>query len=224
MGNTTNFNLPYPEASSIPDGPNQIRALAEAVDGLLIPLDAPAEFGSNVEIVGSLGVQGDTFVEALDATSVTTGSLTTGSVAVGSQDWTGEWLDFNPNWNTEAGTDPNIGNGTLTARYIQVGKTVHFQITLIAGSTTTFGDSTSGYWRFNLPVAPRWESVGYALVRDFNSGFRYTGCVELNPVVNNGIVRVNCPVDGSNSSVHFQNPMTWANGDSLRISGTYEVN
>jgi len=31
-------------------------------------------------------------------------------------------------------------------------------------------------------------------------------------------------VDGSNSSVHFQNPMTWANGDSLRISGTYEVN
>lgn len=225
MGTTSNFNLPYPEPSSQPNGPAQIKALAEAVDELLIPLDAPAEFQSNVEVMGTLGVQGDTYVEDLDAASITTSDLSvSGDVTVGSQDWTGEWLDFDPNWNTEAGSDPDIGNGTLIGRYIQIGKTVHFQITLIGGSTTSFGDSTSGYWRFNLPVAPRWESVAYALSRDSSSGFRYTGCCELNPAVTNGILRVNTPVDGSNGSVHYQNPFPWADGDSLRISGTYEVN
>jgi hypothetical protein len=225
MGTTTNFNLPYPEPSNTPDGPAQIQALAEAVDGYLIPLSAPAEFGSSVEVAGNLGVQGDTFLEDLEASTVTATDLdVSGDVTVGSQEWTGEWLDFNANWNCEAGSSPDVGNGTLTARYIQVGKTVHFHITLIAGSTTSFGNSTSGYWRFNLPVAPRWEAVAYALARDFNSGFRYTGCVELNTVVTNGIIRVNTPVDGSNGSVHYQNPFVWATGDSLRISGTYEVN
>jgi hypothetical protein len=224
MGNTTNFNLPYPELSNSPNGPAQIQALAEAVDALLITTTDPVEFGSSVEVVGNLGVQGDTFVEDLDATSVTATSLTATNVTVGTQVWSGAWVAFNPNWNTEAGASPNVGNGSLTARYIQMGKTVSFQITLAAGTTTTFGDSTSGYWRFNLPVAPRMESVAYVLCRDFNTGNRFTGACELNTAVTNGIIRVNAPVTGSNTSVHYQNPFMWATSDTMRISGTYEVN
>jgi hypothetical protein len=225
MGSTTNFNLPYPEPSNTPDGPAQIQALAEAVDGYLIPLSAPAEFGSSVEVVGNLGVQGATTVEDVTATSVTTADFeATGDVTVQGQVWTGAWLDFNPNWNCEAGSSPDVGNGTLTARYIQVGKTVHFQITLVAGTTTTFGNSTSGFWRFNLPVAPRMESVAYVLCRDFNSGNRFTGACELSTAITNGVLRVNAPVDGSNGSVHYQNPFVWTTSDTMRISGTYEVN
>jgi hypothetical protein len=176
-------------------------------------------------VVGNLGVQGATTVEDVTATSVTTADFeATGDVTVQGQVWTGAWLDFNPNWNCEAGSSPDVGNGTLTARYIQVGKTVHFQITLVAGTTTTFGNSTSGFWRFNLPVAPRMESVAYVLCRDFNSGNRFTGACELSTAITNGVLRVNAPVDGSNGSVHYQNPFVWTTSDTMRISGTSTLN
>lgn len=221
MGTTSNFNLPYPEPSNIPDGPNQIRALAEAVDNLLIPTDAPVEFGSHVEVVGNLGVQGDTYVEDLDAASITTSGLSvSGAVTVGSQNWNGEWLDFNANWTTSSGASPDIGNGTLIARYIQVGKTVHFTIVLEAGSTTSFGDG--GYWQFNLPVQARYGFTATAAFRHSSPAQYVTGSCDCRSSSGgiNAIIRINTP---SGIAVRNSEPFTWGSGDTMKISGTYEA-
>ncbi|MFJ5150829.1 hypothetical protein ACIQCF_04470 [Streptomyces sp. NPDC088353] len=60
----------------------------------------------------------------------------------------GAWTTYTPTW-TAATTNPALGNGTLTGRYMKIGRTVLVQITLTMGSTTTYG---SGTYNFSLPV------------------------------------------------------------------------
>ncbi|MBF8189129.1 hypothetical protein ITP53_26035 [Nonomuraea sp. K274] len=219
MGTTTNFDLPYPESSSTPNGPAQIKALAEAVDNLLIPLDAPAEFASNLEVVGNLGVQGDTFVEALEATSVTTTNLEATNVTVGSQDWTGEWMDFDPNWTSASGASPDIGNGTLTARYMQLGKTVFFNIYLAGGSTTVWG---GGFWQFSLPVQANNSFTAACSYRDNSIPLNVAGSADIrnNPGGTNAIIRSNVPTGAAVSNTI---PFTWATADTYKVTGVYEA-
>lgn len=218
MGTTTNFNLPYPEPSNIPDGPSQIRALAEAVDNLLIPTDAPVEFGSHVEVVGNLGVQGDSFVEDLDADTITANTVETTNLVVSGN--FGQWMDFDPNWTTSAGDDPAIGNGTLTGRYIQIGKLVVFNIVLVAGSTTNFG--SGGFWQFNLPVQAAQSFTAACSYRDNSAPSNIVGSADCRATAGgvNGIIRSNVP---SGTAVNASNPFVWASGDTYKVSGFYEA-
>lgn len=59
------------------------------------------------------------------------------------------WTPYNPTWGAVSGAAPTIGNGTLSGRYQQVGKTVHFIAQITMGSTTTYG---SAQWTLSLPV------------------------------------------------------------------------
>lgn len=59
---------------------------------------------------------------------------------------TWEWQTWSPTF-----TNMTIGNGTVTARYIQIGKTVIFSINILWGSTT----SIAGTPTFTLPVTSR---------------------------------------------------------------------
>jgi hypothetical protein len=84
------------------------------------------------------------------------------SVALASEAWTA----YTPVW-TAPTTNPVLGNGTLTGQYMaQNGKTIHYRIVLIMGSTTTYG---SGMYLLSLPVASSANShiagygVGYNL-------------------------------------------------------------
>jgi len=61
----------------------------------------------------------------------------------------GAWQTYVPTW-TGSGSNPVIGNGSIIGRYTQIGRTVHFRIKIIAGSTTTFG---SGTYDFGLPTS-----------------------------------------------------------------------
>lgn len=58
------------------------------------------------------------------------------------------WTTYTPTW-TSTGTAPAIGNGSLTGRYMKIGRTVIVEINMIAGATTTFG---TGNYSFSLPV------------------------------------------------------------------------
>lgn len=59
----------------------------------------------------------------------------------------GAWASYAVTW-TALTTNPSIGNGTLTGRFIRVGKMVTAAIKMIPGTTTTFGN---GEWRFSMP-------------------------------------------------------------------------
>ncbi|MEV7908381.1 hypothetical protein, partial [Streptomyces anulatus] len=129
------------------------------------------------------------------------------------------WTSFTPTW-TGSTTNPVIGNGTLAGAFLQVGKTIHFRIAMVAGSTTTFG---SGTWSFNLPVAAAAVQSAAAFADDFSASARYPGAAWLTSgVTAAGVFRVLFGA-GGNTGASSTVPFTWAQSDRLHINGTYEA-
>ena len=131
----------------------------------------------------------------------------------------GVWEVFTPTW-TAATTNPALGNGTLTGRMLRVGKTIICNITLVAGSTTTYG---SGAWIFALPVPSVWATLtniamGGAVAFDTSATARRTG-----QVFNNAPGTVQVLLD-TGAVVAAAAPWTWATGDSLSLDLVYEAN
>jgi hypothetical protein len=86
------------------------------------------------------------------------------------------WTTYTPTWSA-ATTAPTLGNGTLAGRYKVVGKTVHVQITLQYGSTTSNG---AGQIRLSppsgLPISGiTGQSIGTAVYFDDSAGAYYGG-------------------------------------------------
>ncbi len=67
----------------------------------------------------------------------------TGEFAINSIPMSGAWQSWTPTW-----TNVTVGNGTVTAKYKQVGKTVFYSLTFLLGNTS----SVAGSMVFTLPV------------------------------------------------------------------------
>ena len=123
---------------------------------------------------------------------------------------------YTPTW-TGSSTNPAIGNGTITGRYMRRGKTVTATINIAAGSTTTYG---SGFWSFTLPftadttVSP----IGVAQILDSSTGTIYTGNV-IHVTSTTMVVYSH----NTTAPVGAAVPMTWAVSDTLRLTLTYEA-
>ena len=89
----------------------------------------------------------DDYLEIVDTSANTSKKISYGNLIDANA---GTWQSYTVSW-TAATTNPSIGNGTLSGRYTQIGKTVIGSISLTMGSTTTYG---TGAWSFSLP--PRW--------------------------------------------------------------------
>lgn len=152
----------------------------------------------------------DTIVQAADSAKL-------GGVAAASFLQTPAWQAYTPAW-TAASTNPALGNGTLTGRYVLFGKTAMVVINLIMGSTTTYGD---GAWSLSLPVAAA-SSVRFGGVfAALDSGTaNYEGTVFTTPGSNllGFFVR-----DGGSNFLSPALTHAWAAGDSLYIALTYET-
>lgn len=107
-----------------------------------------------------------------------------------------------------------LGNGSITAEYARVGDRVEFTITLTLGSTT----SITGSMTFGLPfpvysgnttryIGQVWGTPGY-------TGIAYieTGAQQIT-IYNTASAAV------WNASI----PKVWANGDVIRITGSYRI-
>ena len=57
------------------------------------------------------------------------------------------WTPYTPDW-TSSGTDPAIGNGTLSASYRRIGTIGFCRGVIKMGTTTTYG---TGSWEVSLP-------------------------------------------------------------------------
>ena len=128
-----------------------------------------------------------------------------------------EWATYTPAW-TSTGTAPAIGNGTLTGRYCKAGNLCHFSIYLLAGSTTTFG---TGYYQWSLPAtaATLYHLCG-AQGYDSSAASVATGLAWVAPTL--GYVEVSAATGFPALKWAATSPFTWADGDWVRISGTYE--
>ena len=133
----------------------------------------------------------------------------------------GVWITFTPVWVKTAGTQPAIGNGTLTARY--KGLDAHhylFHLHFQPGSTTTFGDNT-GTYTFSLPftaVTGFGEQILTGLILD--SGTDSILAIGRIAAGGNLIYQV---VPEAGNAMTPQLPMVWANGDQLQLSGSVEI-
>lgn len=123
----------------------------------------------------------------------------------------GTWQAWTPTW-----TNVTLGNATVTARYTQIGKTVHFRISFVFGSSTSFTSTVI----FSLPVT----SIAYAgtattqtfgLVTTYDNGTAITSHVLLY----NNTTTAQPRIGGINATT----PFTWVAGDELHIEGTYEA-
>lgn len=132
----------------------------------------------------------------------------------------GAWANYVPVWSS-SGTAPALGNGTISGRWVQIGKTVHVKVRLVAGSTTTFG--TGGY-SISLPVAASTnvDSVGAAYLNDASAGGggHYNGITVVRTVTPTTFLILEA---SSHAQLSAVGPVTWANTDAWDFSLTYEV-
>ena len=155
------------------------------------------------------------------------GSATSSTYLAGDSTWksitgidTTAWDSYTPTM-TGSGSNPSLGNGTLEGFYKQIGKTVHFRMRWVAGSTTTFG---SGEYRFALPVT----AVSYPTMFPINGSVRIedAGAQSYNnylPAFRSTTTLAIYVVGTSNSTVGATTPFTFGNTDFIYVSGSYEA-
>lgn len=153
----------------------------------------------------------------LDSNNITDGGLTPADLASGTgSSWA--WQSWAPTYN-----NISVGNGTVTAKYIQIGKTVHFRWTLECGTTTTIANGAT----ITVPVTANSElvasggtpAIAHVLWND--SGGMFGG---------KGLLTTTAQLDlwfynyaGSAGQMYTTFPTAEGTGDSLHVAGTYEA-
>jgi hypothetical protein len=131
------------------------------------------------------------------------------------------WTAYNPTWTSDSSA-PVIGNGSLTGRYKQIGKTVFFNLKLTYGSTTTGG---AGAWMFGLPVTAYDANYQFP-VSILNSGLAWYGAIANGNYKNStshfSIIHQNDTATTVWGGVTAGAPFTFGAGDTVTVSGSYE--
>jgi hypothetical protein len=128
------------------------------------------------------------------------------------------WTSYTPIWSA-TGSAPTLGNATLGGKYVQIGKLVTFRMSFTFGSTSAAG---TGAFRFTLPVTAA------------NSGGN--GDVFVARILDTGTQQYNAFASLTSSTTLFVSytgevgsgvgagaPITWATGDLIEVSGSYEA-
>lgn len=124
---------------------------------------------------------------------------------------------FTPVW-TGAGSNPSIGNGTLTGRFFRLGNIVVATWNVVAGTTTTFG---SGGYNLSLPVpaasGQRW-TIGGDLLDGGVQHYTATGIINGGSVFEEIVASSSAtgPVPWAATT-----PFTFGNGDRMTLTGIY---
>jgi hypothetical protein len=128
---------------------------------------------------------------------------------------------FTPTWSS-SGTQPVIGNGTISGRYTRFSKLVFATWLVIPGSTTTFG---TGTYNLTLPVtaAVQRYTLGVDLLDTGVQHYAGQGIVDGNV----DTAKFSEILAGSNAtgptSWAATTPFTFGNGDRIIITGFYEA-
>jgi len=171
---------------------------------------------------GAQGPKGDTGdTGPTGATGATGPQGATGATGASASDLN-PWTAYTPTWTSDSGT-PSIGNGSITGRYKQIGKTVFFNLKLTYGSTTTGG---SGAWMFGLPVTAYNDNYQFA-VSILNSGAAWYGAIANGNYKGStsyfSVIHQNDTLSTVWGGVSSTAPFTFGTSDTLTVSGSYEA-
>lgn len=152
-----------------------------------------------------------------NATGLPNAGLATGAGQPG-----GAWTSWTPSW-----TNVTTGNGTLSyAKYTQVGKTIHFRLKFILGTTSSVG----GVITFSAPAT---INSDYAATDWINSVTMFYDANVTTPYQGNAYTPSTTTIAlralhtdgtrGNNEATSNTNPFTWTTSDVIYCSGTYEA-
>lgn len=159
---------------------------------------------------------------AVTTAKIADNNVTNAKLATGAGEPGGAWTTWSPTW-----TGLTVGNGTLTAKYSQVGKTVFVRLHLLFGSTTAV---TALGPRFSLPVTSAALPTSGGIVpagpaRTFNgtSGLA-EGLVVLQSTTAGEIRILGTAATYANLvQISSTVPFTWATNYEMACSFTYEA-
>lgn len=248
MASTPNFNWSTPDNTGlVKNGALDIRTLGNAIDASLVDLKGGATGqvlakATNTDMDFTWVAQDDSnaiqnaIVDAKGDLIGATANDTPARLAVGANGtmlvansaestglkWTTATDQFPWQTWTPTYTRLTIGNGTVVARYQQIGKTVNFFWKLTWGSTT----SLTNFPCVSLPVNSResaQHSIGNATLHDISVG-QYTGIVSI---AGSDIFLISSQSTSGAYSLLYQvdtgTPATWVTGDIWTCVGSYEA-
>ena len=248
MASTPNFNWSTPDNTGlVKNGALDIRTLGNAIDASLVDLKGGATGqvlakATNTDMDFTWVAQDDSnaiqnaIVDAKGDLIGATANDTPARLAVGANGtmlvansaestglkWTTATDQFPWQTWTPTYTRLTIGNGTVDARYQQIGKTINFFWKLTWGSTT----SVVNFPCVSLPVNSReanQHSIGNATLFDVSVG-QYTGIVSI--AGSNIFLISSIATNGNNALLNVLDsgtPATWVTGDSWTCVGSYEA-
>lgn len=146
----------------------------------------------------------DSFVAGQKLTAAFLNALLKGSAG---------WEPYTPSFVSPA----VLGNGSLTGAYQRgAGRTVHYKLRLVWGSTTVGG---AGAFQWTLPfVAADSGAAGNARLIDVSAGLQF-----YRHAFKNGGANIALAAEASGTFVQATVPFTFATGDTVDINGTYEA-
>lgn len=129
----------------------------------------------------------------------------------------GSWTSYTPTI-----TGFTVGNGSISGRYTQIGKTVIFRATFTVGSTSARPNG-SVYVNISRPPVPIADEANYQ---------SYMNCMVLDdgtgwfPLISFGDSIWAFGTGGTYAGIAYLSstiPITWATNDKIFVSGTYEA-
>jgi hypothetical protein len=161
----------------------------------------------------------DDTVALLNATqTLSNKTLTDPSMTFGGISATGAWTSWTPTW-----TNLTVGNGVGDYKYLIVGKTVHFRLKFTLGTTSAVATGP----RFSLPVnsTGMGDNDAYAIGTSLDAGI--AAYYAFGRFGTSSTCDVMCGT-ASGSYIGHANiattvPFTWATGDIIQLTGSYEA-
>lgn len=133
----------------------------------------------------------------------------------------GTWTPYTPSWIGGDGVGPILNDGTISGRYMQIGKWVDVSISMRTGPGTTYG--TSSFWYWTLPFTP--VVMNLAQETTFRGGIMSAGGAPSAPLigryinVGNGVY----VTTGTGAFVNPTTPLTWIAYTLMSLRGSYEI-
>lgn len=111
-------------------------------------------------------------------------------------------------------TNITLGNGTVSGRYLQIGKNLYFTAQVTFGTTTTMGAGPILGLPVTVLTGTHYAVAGYAF-NNVNGGNYQVGGVCASGTTN-------CILLAGTGSVGATVPFTWGVSDQVLVSGVYE--
>lgn len=154
----------------------------------------------------------------INTDDIADGAITNDKLSTTAGEIGAAWQSWSPSYN-----GITVGDGTATAKYTQIGKTVHFRFKLDLGSTSAITNSAT--LTLPVPVHADYDSsfhaVGVVIARDASAANEYTGVAQV--VDTNDAIEFKFPDTEGTTLDGSVFPFTEDDTDFFTVSGTYEA-